>query len=583
MTYVLVWRALFTKVFQKSPRELLFLAIMALGQACMVIVQMIVLENFLDHVNNTDSGFSHFFLLLFAAIIANRFLNGFFNYSVNMFIKKIQKTTEVIFIEKMLRIPLESFYDVDFEVRKSQAKQGAKTAPLFLMISLMIVFFNIPFFILFSIYLARQYPLLLVCTLIAILSGIFAEVKNRKQFGILEDSIAVSRREAEYYLSCIADKEYFKETRLFNGFGYFRRKYKESASQFAVQSYKTEKKAFFNTIISQGAKMLAYILILLLLLYSLANHFISLGVFGAIITALTNLFTLIDDTVHRDIGNLSHFYANIKSYVEFIDSETEEQKSDIDLPQEIEFRNISYTYPHENRAALDGLSLCVKKGQTLAIVGENGSGKTTFSKIILGLINPREGKIFANGHEIKLNAGRVSGLSAAFQDYQRYELMLRENVCISDVSKNIVDQTVHKILDRFGIFCDDRKTFARGLETVLSRSFDGTDISNGQWQRIALARAQYRESSVIVLDEPTSAIDPLEESALYTQFAQMCENKTGIMITHRLGLARVADRIAVFDKGRVTEIGSHNELMTLHGKYFDMYTKQSALYLRCEF
>jgi len=116
------------------------------------------------------------------------------------------------------------------------------------------------------------------------------------------------------------------------------------------------------------------------------------------------------------------------------------------------------------------------------------------------------------------------------------------------------------------------------LALSLSRNFGGVDISLGQWQRIAIARAQYRNSELLVLDEPTSAIDPLEESALYERFAKMCEGKTGIIITHRLGLTRIADVIAIFENGKVVEMGSHEQLIKAKGKYFDMYMKQAEMY-----
>jgi ATP-binding cassette subfamily B protein len=209
-------------------------------------------------------------------------------------------------------------------------------------------------------------------------------------------------------------------------------------------------------------------------------------------------------------------------------------------------------------------------------VGENGAGKSTLVRLMIGMYKPLEGTVTVRGMDTSKadSASLFGGLSGVFQKYQRYLMTLGENVSISQPGKT---DAAERTLADAGVEVDSA-TFPDGLDTMLSREFDGVDLSGGQWQRIAIARGLYRTHELVVLDEPTASIDPIEESRIYKQFMEISKDKTAIIVTHRLGSVKAADRVVVMDKGKIIAIAPHKELMTSCGLYSDMYNAQSMWY-----
>ena len=184
--------------------------------------------------------------------------------------------------------------------------------------------------------------------------------------------------------------------------------------------------------------------------------------------------------------------------------------------------DVSYSYPNAERPALSHVSLTLRRGETLAVVGENGSGKSTLIRLLSGLYLPSEGAVLHNGVDTRnIDPGALyQNTSAVFQKYQRYQMTLRENLTISESEKPSGDALLGDICHMAG--CDPNDTsFTTGYDTMLSREFDGVDLSGGQWQRIAIARGFYRSHNLIILDEPTAAIDPYEETRIYNRFAEL--------------------------------------------------------------
>ncbi len=255
---------------------------------------------------------------------------------------------------------------------------------------------------------------------------------------------------------------------------------------------------------------------------------------------------------------------------------TTEKRADRDY--EIEFRDVSFRYPGSDAWALRHVSMKFRVGERLAVVGENGSGKTTFIKLLCRLYDPTEGEILLNGIDIrKYQYNEYLALfSVVFQDFRLLAQPLGQNVAAAE---NYDRGRAKSCLEKAG-FGARLATLANGLDTCLYREFedDGVEISGGEAQKIALARVIYHDAPFIVLDEPTAALDPEAEAEVYTKFNDIVEDKTAIYISHRLSSCRFCDEIAVFDAGRVVQKGTHDALVEEAGKYRDLWQAQAQYY-----
>ncbi|WP_027891709.1 ABC transporter ATP-binding protein [Calidithermus chliarophilus] len=248
------------------------------------------------------------------------------------------------------------------------------------------------------------------------------------------------------------------------------------------------------------------------------------------------------------------------------------------LTPEIAFENVSFRYP-DGRAALEGVSFRVRPGETVALVGENGAGKTTLVKLLLRFYDVSEGRVLVGGldlRELDLREWRRR-VGAVFQDFGRYAYTVRENITLAGLEhardlerleRAVLQAGFERVVDQL----------PQGLDTRLGKEFDGTELSGGQWQKLAIARALFRDAQVLILDEPTAALDPRSESAIYERFAEMARGRTTLLITHRLASVRMADRILVLKQGRLIEEGSHEQLLALGGEYAELWRMQAEKY-----
>ncbi len=252
-------------------------------------------------------------------------------------------------------------------------------------------------------------------------------------------------------------------------------------------------------------------------------------------------------------------------------------------PPGIVCERVSFAYPGAPRKALDGIDLNIRAGETLAIVGANGSGKTTLIRLLSGLYLPDEGRVLHDGVPTSERPPDelFAGTSAVFQQYRRYRMTLADNLAIGEWQRE--DSGAHRperleaAAGQAGLSLTE-DVFPDGFGTMLSREFGGVELSGGQWQRVAIARGLYRTYGLIVLDEPTAAIDPLEETRVYRRFAEAASGRTALIVTHRLGSVRLADRILVLDQGRRAGLGTHEELLADCEAYREMWTSQARYY-----
>ena len=255
-----------------------------------------------------------------------------------------------------------------------------------------------------------------------------------------------------------------------------------------------------------------------------------------------------------------------------------EKRDDIDY--EIEFRDVSFKYPRSEEWVLRHVNMKFKIGDKLAIVGENGSGKTTFIKLLCRLYDPTEGKILLNGIDItRYRYDEYMGLfSVAFQDYSLFAFSIAQNVAASE---NVDEDRVVSCLNRVGLG-EKVAGLPNGVHTYIGRDYenDGVDFSGGEQQKIALARALYKDAPFMILDEPTAALDPIAEAEVYERFNDIASDKTSVFISHRLSSCKFCDEIAVFHKGHLVQLGSHDKLVAeKNGKYHELWNAQAQYYI----
>ena len=249
----------------------------------------------------------------------------------------------------------------------------------------------------------------------------------------------------------------------------------------------------------------------------------------------------------------------------------------------IEIKHLSFCYPGSNKSTIEDINLTINPGEMLVLVGENGAGKTTLGKLLGRLYDPTSGSIAWNGKDLRsLNLAYVrSRIAVVMQDYARFPSTVRENVGFGNLLSLSDDTAINQAISEAGIAAKVN-TLSAGLETPLGKQLeDGIDLSGGQWQRIAIARALMRleTAEVLIFDEPTAALDPKTEHEIYSIFRQIAAGKTTVVISHRLGLAKIADRIAVMENGKIAEIGTHDELIESNGIYCSMFTRQASSYI----
>lgn len=441
-----------------------------------------------------------------------------------------------------------------------------------------ILFFHLTYYVVIGIYLWNIQPVLLVSLLLIFLPVAFSQAIRARIYADEADELApLWRMEDSYYYHTMD----VRETRLFGVFHHFHELRRKVVEQIHEKQWKTSKKISQIDFLLNIVKIAGWVGVIALLFYALLQENISVGGFAAVFASVNSMFGHMEGAFRTFQDGVTNNKGTIGNFINLLEiSEGDVGGKSPDFSKGIELCHVSFAYPKSEKNVLNDLTFQIEPGKTIAIVGENGSGKTTLSKLICGLYHPSSGKVFIGGCDVTKTQRSclVENISAVFQDYQRYKAFnLSDNIIISQFNRNA---SVMDALAAAEVDPTDTKTFPDGINTMMSRDFDGVDVSKGQWQRVAMARGLYRQHCMIILDEPTAAIDPLEEARVYKQFDRYAKNHTitAIFITHRLGSARMADKIIVMDQGCIIETGTHEQLMQKAGKYKQLWDAQAAGY-----
>lgn len=372
------------------------------------------------------------------------------------------------------------------------------------------------------------------------------------------------------------------EVRQYRIFPYLKQRWRNLAESYKSKKQKLTKKHVIYNSISDVIRNAVYIAVLLVCAYEIyRNPLIGLGVF----TLTYSLSKQLQSITATILFQAAQFFSDIKYMKDFFDLDNLEydkiDKSATAISDaDIEFKNVSFTYPGSDSPVLNNINVKIKHGEKIAIVGENGSGKTTFLNLLCGMYEPNCGTISMGNKNINDNISAVrKSISVVFQDFSKYEATIRHNIAVSDPHRQATDE---EILDMINL-CDLASAIENqpeGLnEEIGLFSQHGNNLSGGQWQKLTIARALYRnKANIMILDEPTSALDPISEANIYRNFAELTGDKTTILVSHRLGITSIVDRILVFKEGQIIESGSHGELMNNNGYYAEMYRAQAQWY-----
>lgn len=316
--------------------------------------------------------------------------------------------------------------------------------------------------------------------------------------------------------------------------------------------------------------------------YKAISGEIGLGNVVLVYSAVTMLIQAFADfsMIFTDLRNNNEHLERYFKYVKMDEVGTTEEKINVSEEEyKISINDVSFKYPGENVYALKNISITIENGKKIAIVGTNGSGKTTLIKLLCGLYTPTQGTIFINDYKIDAESDmRVVNLSSVvFQDYKLLALSIGKNIAVSD---EIDDAKVWNVLEYIGLK-EKVMMLDKGIEQAIYQDYDeeGVSLSGGEEQKIAIARAVYKAAPILILDEPTAALDPISEYEIYTKLNQISNNKTTIFISHRLYSCRFCDEIIVLDKGKVVQRGKHDDLVKVEGKYSEMWNAQAQHYM----
>ncbi len=388
------------------------------------------------------------------------------------------------------------------------------------------------------------------------------------------------------YLGWLQTTDLFaKEIRLFNLGHHFKDNYSQIREQIYQEKVRIVSKRSFAFFAAQATAGMFVFAIFVFLVQQTIIGTLKLGDLVLYYQALQKG----QNSLKGLLGSLSGLYEDnlfLAYLYDFLDLKSRLQEPEVPhafpsaLGTGVVFDNVSFQYATTERQALENISLKLQPGQVIALVGENGSGKTTLIKLLCRLYDPTAGSITIDGIDLKsFNTSDLRNhISVIFQDYAKYHFTARDNIRLGNINTPPDDR---KIVTAAQVSGADRviNSLPQGYDTVLGKMFDqGEELSIGQWQKIALARAFLRDSQVIVLDEPTSAMDPKAEYEVFQQFRKLIHNQSAILISHRLSTVKMADYIYVMSQGRMIEEGSHKSLLDLDGVYASMFETQAQNY-----
>lgn len=428
-------------------------------------------------------------------------------------------------------------------------------------------------------------PWLIILLILAIIPSFLSEIKYSQKSYSLARSWTSERRELDYLRFTGASDVTAKEIKLFSLTDYIATRFREIAHNYYLANRSLSIKRSIWGGVFNLLGVIAYYGAYILIIFNVVSGILSVGELTFLSGSFNRLRTRMQGMFFR-FSRISESALYLKDYFDFLDLETS-QPSDIELSpvpdiihSGIEFKNVSFGYPGSKKLVIEDVSFHLKQGEKMAFVGENGAGKTTLTKLILRFYEPTSGQILLDGIDIsRFNKAEYQKMfGVIFQDFIKYSFSAGDNIAVGNIedrdNQDKIDQSAALSLADEVI-----KELPEGYQQQLGKRFtDGVELSGGQWQKIALARAYMKDAKFIILDEPTSALDARAEYEAFQRFINLTIGKTAVIISHRFSTVRMADRILVLKDGKVLELGTHEELLDNGALYAELFNLQAAGY-----
>lgn len=579
-----------------SPIAAIFIVILRIVVATIPSLQVLATSSFVDTAidifNNGNTSKIYMPLLLIMLCVSFSWLSSIFLSFIKQKLNlKVNEDLDTAVLKKRCRLAYEHVEDNDTWDLISRVGDGTSEKIMGGFDNLLnIVDYIIRIASLMLIIITQVWWVALAITALTLPLFSLSIKSGKVTYEAYEESNKYMRK-ADYLKEVLSSREHVEERALFGYSNAINNMWKDRFETARKIDYKAEKHTFIKLKI--GSILIAFLAmsIALVLLPPVKSGAISVGMYMSLVSASFSLVYQMSWQFSLTMQQFSKNKLYLNDFTKF--ASLKEVKGSDKLPdttvqnipfERIEFRNVSFAYPGTSRNILDGLSMVLEKNKQYAFVGINGAGKTTITKLLTGLYDNYEGEILINDKDIRTftKESLKAYFSVVYQDFAKYEITLKDNILLSRLGQDIDEETgellVKKSLTDMSMLEEVGK-LPQGINTHLGKISEGSvDLSGGQWQRVAIARTLVSSAPLYILDEPTAALDPISESKLYKLFGKVSKGKSSIIITHRLGAARIADEILVVSDGAIAERGSHLELMKKNGIYREMFDAQRSWY-----
>jgi len=520
----------------------------------------------------------------FALAIGSDLLGRLVSYGDSLLSELFTNATSIRLMEHAATLDLEAFENPDLQDKLDRARRQTM-GRMNLMSQLFGQVQDVITVISFAAGLLVYAPWLIVLLAVALVPAFVGEAHFNALGYSLNFQWTPERRQLEYIRQMGASVETAKEVKIFNLNRFFITRFRELSNKFFIANRKlAQRRALWGTLLAALGTLGYYVAYAYIAWRTVKGDF-SIGDLTFLAGSFRRLRQLLEGLLvgFSQVAGQALYLDDLFSFFE-IKPEIHSPASPLPVPQPIAkgfvFENVGFRYPDAERWALRALDFELRAGEVLALVGENGAGKTTLVKLLARLYDPDEGRILLDGRDLRdydLDDLRAN-IGVIFQDFVRYHLTAGENIGVGQIDA-MHDQVRVQEAARRAVADQVVASLPGGYEQVIGRRFrNGVDLSGGQWQKIAIARAYMRDAQVMILDEPTAALDARSEFEVFQRFKELSNNRTAILISHRFSSVRMADRILVLNEGRLEASGTHEQLLVQGGRYAELFELQAAGY-----